>query len=527
MAITNQSLADIKTSLANISSGLSNLSASDKAKIKDSETAQTLSKGSTSLSGTLTSEQARRTVANTQKESTKTNTSTPNGMNDAYSKLFAENSKLKQEFADTQAKLQSAQSGLSIADQQKQATEDAATEALLKGKKSSQDATDSNAPADASVGLEDVAGKDPILKAMMDSANEQRTSIKSQLDVLNRQMLDADDDTKFMIRQIDNLANQQIMRQEKANEQMIRGAKVAGLSAGIARYSPETHSGIVQSTINDGLALIQDIEFKAMEKKYQAKKDLRDFNYKGYLESQKLVTEYNDLKNKTIISMYEQIQKAETDAREAIRFDNEQADRNALIIAPELIDATPEQIAQAATANGIELGALMRAVNDAKFEQDSRNLDLENTRASIRSSNRANQPTEQSPKAPERANFGTSDTPDWRERNPVTGEWNKVKLGGEPEDETKGTATKGKTSKEVVDSIASRLDIGELNTSKELGELAKSKGYSTAVKSTGAETKNFLKNDENAKSIINYGIENELSEEKIIEMILKHYGVNK
>jgi len=398
MPVTNQSLNDIKTSLTNISAGLSSMSSYEKAKLDKSGATASLAGGLTTLGGTLTSEQARRTVANTQKDSTKTNTSSGSGINDAYSKLFAENNKTKADLAAAQAQLTSAQSGLSIADQQKKQVEDEAAAALLKGKKNA--TTAPNAPADASAGLEDLAGADPILKAMSDSANEQRASITSQLDVLNRQMLDADEDTKFMVRQIENMANQQITRQEKSNEQMVRGAKVAGLSAGIAQYSPETHSGIVQETINDGLALIQDIEFKAMEKKYEAKKDLRDFNYKGYLESQKLVTEYNDLKNKTIISMYEQIQKAETDAREQIKFDNEQADRNAFILAPELMDADQNTIYETALANGIDPGLLAREVQTYKDEQRLTGLDIQSKIASINASNRSNQPEESESEKP-------------------------------------------------------------------------------------------------------------------------------
>jgi hypothetical protein len=394
MAVTNQALADIKTSLLNVSAGLSNLSGAEKTKFENSDSAKALSGGLTSLKGTLTSEQARRTVENTKKEDKSSGSAS--GLATAYSKLFAENQKTKEDLAKSQSELSNANAGLSIADQQKKQVEEEAAQALIKNKKKNGQ-TDPDAPVDTSVGLEDIAGEDPILKAMVDSANEQRNSIASQLEVLKSQMTDADDDTQFMIRQIDNMANQQIRRQEKANENMVRGAKVAGLTAGLAQYSPETHSGIVQETINEGLALIQDIEFKAMEKKYQAKKDLRDFNYKGYLESQKLVGEYNDLKNKTIISMYEQIQKAETDAREAIKFDNEQADRNALILAPELINATPDMIAKAAAANGIELGALMRAVNDAKYEQQSRELDIVSKQESIASSRdarrRANEKT--------------------------------------------------------------------------------------------------------------------------------------
>jgi hypothetical protein len=381
MPITPQSLADIKTSLTNISSGISSLSPTEKAKFEKSSSSDTLSKGLTTLSGTLTSEQARRAVDTAKKDTTKT--TRDGGLAEQYSKLFAENSKTKADLAATQAKLTSAEGGLSIADQQKKQVEDEAAAALLKGKKKGAATTDPNAPVEAD-SLEALAGDSIANKAMLDSMNEQRSSITSQLDVLKQQTLDADDDTRFMVRQIENMANQQIQRQEKANEAMVRGAKVAGLSAGLAQYSPETHSGIVQETINEGLALIQDIEFKAMEKKYQAKKDLRDFNYKSYLDSQKLITEYNDLKNQTIIKMYDQLQKEETNAREQMKFDNEQADRNAIIIAPELMDATPEQIAQAAAANGIEIGALTRAVNDAKYEKESRALDLESSRENIK-----------------------------------------------------------------------------------------------------------------------------------------------
>lgn len=397
MPVTNQALNDIKTSLTNISAGLSSMSASEKAKFDNSSSAKALSGGLTSLGGTLTSEQARRTVENTKKESTPTTSG--GSLSEAYSKLFQENAKTREELAKAQADLTSARSGLSIADQQKKQVEDEAAAALLKGKKGSQTAPDPNAeaPVDPMV---DLAGDDPVLKAMLDSQYQQADSITKSLDVLNRQMLDADEDTKFMVRQIENMANQQITRQEKSNEQMVRGAKVAGLSAGIAQYSPETHSGIVQETINDGLALIQDIEFKAMEKKYQAKKDLRDFNYKGYLESQKLVTEYNDLKNKTIISMYEQIQKAETDAREAIKFDNEQADRNAFILAPELMDADQNTIYETALANGIDPGLLAREVQTYKDEQRLTGLDIQSKIASINASNRSNQPEESESEKP-------------------------------------------------------------------------------------------------------------------------------
>lgn len=372
------------------------MSFGEKARFEKSDSFKSTGSGLTSLSGTLTSEQARTSVNGAQKEAAKSNTGSSKGLSEAYSKLFTENAKTKQDLAKSQADLTNAQSGLSIADQQKKAVEDEATAALLKNKKKGAVPTDVSAQADTSVGLEDIAGDDPILKAMVDSANEQRDSLNSQLEVLNRQTADADEDTRFMVRQIENMAKQQISRQEKSNEQVVRGAKVAGLSAGLAQYSPETHSGIVQETINEGMALIQDIEFKAMEKKYEAKKDLRDFNYKSYLDSQKLITEYNDLKNQTIIKMYEQLTKEETRARESIKFDNDQADRNAIIIAPELINSTPEQIKQAALANGIEVGALMRAVNDAKYEKESRALDITAKNESIISSRdaryRANNP---------------------------------------------------------------------------------------------------------------------------------------
>ena len=365
MPTTNQAFNDIQSTIQKISSGFAGLSEADKKTFQNSRSADSLNSSLSSLKGTLTSEQARRTVSNTQKEANKTNTSTGTGMEDAFSKLFGENAKTKQELAKVQAKLTNAESGLSIADQQRKATEDAAAEALLKGKKSNEGEVDPNAPASDDIGLEELAGEDPVLKAMLDSANEQRNSITTSLEVLNKQMLNADEDTQFMVRQIENVAQQQIRRQEKANEAMVRGSKVAGLAAGLAQYSPETHSGIVQETINDGLALIQDIEFKAMEQKYQAKKDLRDFNYKGYLDSQKLITEYNDLKNQTIIKMYEQLQAEEANAREQIKFDNSQADRLSQILAEELIGASESEIRAAAEANGIEYGSLLGNVRAA------------------------------------------------------------------------------------------------------------------------------------------------------------------
>jgi len=354
MPPTAQSLADIQTSLQNISAGISNLSPTEKAKFENSDSAKQLAGGLTSLSGTVTSEQGRRTIQTVRNEDKKTS---GNSINDAYSKLFQEFQKKKSELAETQKQLQSTQSTLSIADQQKQQVEDEAAEALLNNKKSSE--TTPTEPADTGVGLEDLAGDDPVMKALLDSANEQRTAITSQLEVLNQQMLDADEDTKFMVRQIENLANQQIQRQEKVNANVVRGAKVAGLSAGIARYSPETHSGIVQDTINEGLSLIRDIELQSAQKKYEAKKDLRDFRYKSYLESQKLITEYADLKNQTIIKMYEQLQSEENRAREQIKFDQQQEERLSSLLAEELIGAPESQIKSAAEANGVEYGLLL------------------------------------------------------------------------------------------------------------------------------------------------------------------------
>ena len=80
----------------------------------------------------------------------------------------------------------------------------------------------------------------------------------------------------------------------------------------------------------------------------------------------------------------------EQDERERLNFRQAQEERNSLILAGELINATPEQIMQAAALNGIEPGLLTKAVNDAKyeastreFEEKSNALTLEQKRATL------------------------------------------------------------------------------------------------------------------------------------------------
>jgi hypothetical protein len=99
-----------------------------------------------------------------------------------------------------------------------------------------------------------------------------------------------------------------------------------------------------------------------------------------------LAKEYNNEIESTISAMNAQVRQVEQDERERAKFRQEQADRSAFILAPELMDADEATIYQTALANGIDPGLLAREVQTYKDDQAMNELDMESKRENILSS---------------------------------------------------------------------------------------------------------------------------------------------
>jgi len=142
-------------------------------------------------------------------------------------------------------------------------------------------------------------------------------------------------------------------------------------------YSAEEHEGIISEVIQDGYARVAEIENTRDLAILEAKKAQREFRYKAFVEASDMIEALSEMKQQTIVDMANRISQVEADAREKMRFDQEQADRNAFLLAPELTDATPEEIQRAALANGIEVGALVREIEAYNQEQEQYERDAE------------------------------------------------------------------------------------------------------------------------------------------------------
>ena len=388
-ATQGKQLSDIKTTLQNLSSGLSSMSPAEKAKFEASSQSSgmgsVLSASSNYLgtlqnvNGVVTSKSARNSVNGAK------DTLAQNGVatsNDAFSKL-------QKAYADSTAKYETekaarveADANLSIADKRKQ---QAVADAVAQAKGGIPVPTPATPGTPNGTGTDgkvtptvDAFGKstDPVVVALEKHKVETTQAGNTQMATLTDMFKDEDSDTKLSIANAQKLAQTQTDRISKENERLRQAAQVAGIVSGRGMYSPYEHEGIISEVVQEGLGRIQEIEYTKQETILTAKKALRDFKYKTFTEATKLVQDLADMKRQTVLDMSARLTEIDKSQREKQNFDNEQADRNALILAPEMFNATPDEIYKAALANGIEVGALSRAIADYKYEQQSNSLNL-------------------------------------------------------------------------------------------------------------------------------------------------------
>lgn len=382
-AAASETLGNIDAKLREISGALGNMSAADKAKFDNSDVASGMADVFKGVGGVLTQNQGVVSAANArtlvQNGERTVNPSSSSG--DAMAKLMESNRKLQQSFEQEKATRERLEADMSISDQK---TEQAIAEAAAVAGAQNPDGTSTapTAPADGQTTPEaDAVGTlaedttDPVAQALAAAFQEQQALINERLDALDAFVEAEDEDLKRSVQNIRNLSQSQIARAQKENDRLARAARVAGIVAGRGQYSPEEHEGIISEVIQDGLARVEEIEFKTQEAELAAKKAHREFRYKSFVEASNMVEALAELKRETIVDIADRLRQVEQDQREKQRFDAEMADRNAFILAPELMNATPEEIARAAAANGIEVGALSREIQAYKQEQEAFELD--------------------------------------------------------------------------------------------------------------------------------------------------------
>lgn len=241
--------------------------------------------------------------------------------------------------------------------------------------------------------------QDPIIQALADKSIANVGILNQQMQALSQYRAQFNEYTQQDIDSIARTAERSVTRQMDENERTKRAMEFAGIVGGRAQFSPLVEQSIIHEVVQEGLDKIEVINEKKNSAIREARKAEADFNIDAFEKQANLAKEYNNEIESTISAMNTQVRQAEKDERDKIDYRQQQEERSSLILAGELINSTPEQIAQAAVANGIDYALLSKAVNDAKFEQSTRDftakdqvLSLEERRASINASNRANQP---------------------------------------------------------------------------------------------------------------------------------------
>lgn len=330
------------------------------------------------VSGLVTSDSATNEVNNAQTTlneigSNTGATTTGGGSPDQLSSLFSQISNLRTQLADTQAAEKLAQENLTDQDLQ----------VKLGGLENSEEGGESK-ETDLSRSIDAVnKGKDadtstivdPVQRAMTEATLNKLSLIEQSATRLNDFAKTMSDYSQADINDINATAMRAVERQIAENARTQRAMQFAGVIGGGAQFAPKAEASLINEIIEDGLDRIDIINDKKNSAIRTARKAEAEFNYQLFTDSVELAKEYNQEIEDHITQLSALVRQTEKDEKDALLFNQQQEERNSLILAGELIDATPEEIAAAAAANGIDPNLLNKAVNDAKFEQEGRTFD--------------------------------------------------------------------------------------------------------------------------------------------------------
>jgi hypothetical protein len=246
----------------------------------------------------------------------------------------------------------------------------------------------------ANGGQADTSGiENPVVAAMTQTTLNNLSLIEQQATRLNDFAKTMSEYSQAEVNDINATAMRAVERQIAENSRVQRALEFAGVRAGRAQIAPRVEGTLIHEIVQEGLDKINEIEDKKTTAIRAARKAESEFNYKLFTDSVQLAKDYNQEIEDSVTALKAEVRQAEKDEQDRLEFAQGQEERSALILAGELIDATPEQIAEAAIANGIDPSLLNKAVSDAKFEAEDREfqtadnaLSLEQKRESILSS---------------------------------------------------------------------------------------------------------------------------------------------
>lgn len=252
---------------------------------------------------------------------------------------------------------------------------------------------DMNAAATALNGQGDTQNiQDPVIRALTDKTIANVGIINNQMQTLGQYRQQFNEYTQQDIDSIARTAERSVQRQNEENQRITDAMRFAGVIGGRAQFAPVVEQSIIKDVIQEGLDRVEVIYEKKNTAIRAARKAEAEFNIDIFEKQANLAKEYNNEIESTISKMNAQVRQVEADERERSTYRQAQEERNSLMLAGQLMDATPEKIMQTAAANGIDAGLLTKAVNDARFEKQSNELDIESKQENIKSSqaNRAN-----------------------------------------------------------------------------------------------------------------------------------------
>ena len=375
-ALSN-SLSQISETLSKLKSGLSTISGDEKKKFESSSAPAQLASGLNQLSGTISSSSARRAVDNAKANNNIKTTSASDNYAEQLQTLMgkvttAEAAQKKAEAAQTNA-----EADLSIKEQQQGGIETALAVAK-KGDgedtttETTQDTTGQTpvsklSPEDvATFGLTPEQATDPFTVSQVERFKGNSEIIGSTITAMGEMLATESEETKALMANIDAMTKNQQAQITAEYRKRQAGAALAGIIAGHALYSPEEHQGLIAEVVLEGKAKLDEIALEGTKEKIKLQQNLRDFKYKTFIEQSDKLMALNDLKVDTVTAIQTELLRVNQEQRDNLLFDQSQEERDATILAEELIDASDEQIIAAAKANGITPGLLIGAVRSIK-----------------------------------------------------------------------------------------------------------------------------------------------------------------
>lgn len=380
-------LDKIKSTLQGISSSLASSTPKQR---------EQLSSAFKDLGGTLSSEQARRSVANAQASAPGT-TPTSTSEIDPLTKALQEKAQSDARAKEAEAKKKEAEATTSIADQRalknKTKTGTSSTAGVdgapVEDKKMAFQELMQREPMLGDYGLTEENMADPMVIATLRNQVARSQQIEQDAARLQEMVGRKEARTQQQVALIgQSVANQTAQLQVEQRKRMA-ATGMAGLLTGRSLYSPEEHQGIIQEVVQEGILKLQEIQIEGYKLQNEMWDDFDNYEYEAYTKKSEMLKEYNKLELDTVTAVQTRLQQVAKQAQEKLVFDQQQMDRSSLILGEELVGASDDVIRQTALEQGIDYGLLKKAVADATFTKQDRDLSLTSKRLSIAASQKA------------------------------------------------------------------------------------------------------------------------------------------